>query len=316
LKGYSEVDLIRKTELESAMKNTTKWKTEVNRLNQVIKEKKELLDIQAKTLQKNMIYETLSELDVLIICALHEEAEETLKVFQNSTKFSELMEKKLNGRIYWYFKLGNMNIIISWQSDMGTIETTKSIYWFLPYTTNLKVLIMCGICAGVEDQVSLGDVIVASDVFDYLSGSKIISNNNQMELNHNLKTYNLDDNLLVWSKHQESNQIWQNYIIHPKPNQSKTNLINGTIASGPLVRQDVPNLIKQLKPLKRKTFGIDMESVAIFQATSSVNNSFRKFVAKSVVDFGDDKKDDSFHIYSSQASAAFAMHLLLDYFEA
>jgi len=61
------------------MKNTTKWKTEVNRLNQVIKEKKELLDIQAKTLQKNMIYETLSELDVLIICALHEEAEENIE---------------------------------------------------------------------------------------------------------------------------------------------------------------------------------------------------------------------------------------------
>jgi len=43
---------LEKIELESAMKNTTKWQTEVNRLNQVIKEKKELLDIQAKTLQK------------------------------------------------------------------------------------------------------------------------------------------------------------------------------------------------------------------------------------------------------------------------
>jgi len=270
-----------------------------------IKERKELLDIEAKRLKGDMIHEILFELDVLIVCALPEEAEEALKVYKNNAKFSELIEKNLNGRPYWYFKLGQMKVIITWQSDVGTVEATKCIHWFLPYLINLKLLMMCGMCAGVEGEVSLGDVIVASDVLDYLNGG----------VEFDVNPFNLDDNLLTWSRQQASNKNWQQHILDQKPNVN-SNVITGTIASGS-AGKDLPNLIEQLKSLTRKTFGIDMEAIAIFQAISSSNKSFRKFVVKSVVDFGDEQKDNnSYHVYSSQASAAFSLHLLLDYFEA
>jgi hypothetical protein len=55
-----------------------------------------------------------------------------------------------------------------------------------------------------------------------------------------------------------------------------------------------------------------MESSAIFNQVNIYGSQFYKFVVKSVSDHGDSKKNDNYHKYASQTSAAVLLHLLKD----
>jgi len=132
-----------------------------------------------------------------------------------------------------------------------------------------------------------------------------------------ISTFPLANNLIIWSRRQAENDDWANAIINTKPSHLVSllpSVVVGAMACGPSVQQDMDKLMKQLKKFKRKTVALEMESYAIFQATSG--NKFDKCVIKSVCDFGDEKKDDSFHQYAAQASAALLLHMIIDLYEA
>eukprot|EP00050_Salpingoeca_kvevrii_P007463 m.296429 g.296429 ORF g.296429 m.296429 type:complete len:479 (+) comp13390_c0_seq1:140-1576(+) len=60
--------------------------------------------------------------------------------------------------------------------------------------------------------------------------------------------------------------------------------------------------------LQRDTLGVDMEAASFYQALQGTGFEF--VAIKGVSDFGDERKDDSFHTFGKQAAAAFALHFV------
>jgi nucleoside phosphorylase len=90
-------------------------------------------------------------------------------------------------------------------------------------------------------------------------------------------------------------------------------VIVAPMGTGPFVLNNLPSLIEQLRTTggKRKVTAIDMEAVAIFKVKGI---DCPKIVIKSVSDFGNAEKDDSFHNYASHTSAAFLLYTIINYF--
>ena len=97
----------------------------------------------------------------------------------------------------------------------------------------------------------------------------------------------------------------------PYNNSKCPSLIVGPLACGPEVRKD--KFIEKLVQIsgQRKTVALDMESYAIMQTGRDEN--ILACVVKSVSDYGDNDKNDEFHSYAAQTSAAFALCMIRDY---
>jgi nucleoside phosphorylase len=85
------------------------------------------------------------------------------------------------------------------------------------------------------------------------------------------------------------------------------------MGTGPFLLNDLSSLIAQLRNNggQRKVIAVDMEAIAIFKVQ---NINCPRIVIKSVSDFGNEEKDDSFHKYASHTSAAFLLYTIINYF--
>jgi nucleoside phosphorylase/CheY-like chemotaxis protein len=175
-----------------------------------------------------------------------------------------------------------------------------------------RYLVMCGILAGTDKALSLGDVVVGSIFFDYGSG-KIICNEDgkrifipepqQIPLAPELSAILKD-----WGNAQrgmkEIGALWSGASGGFLPK-----LRFGVIASGAAVVQD-QKLVDEVKSVARKTVGLEMEAYAIAQAGRYSSNPKPKvLIAKSVCDFADAAKNDSAHEMAAFTSARFVHYL-------
>ena len=117
-----------------------------------------------------MITNTFSKVDVLVITALKEELDELLHVTDRlSTKWS-----RIEGSLPYHTAIfegshGPICIAAARLTKMGGIETA-TVASRLIEKLQPQCLAMCGVCAGAPEQTELGDVIIASRVFQYDEG--------------------------------------------------------------------------------------------------------------------------------------------------
>ena len=110
-------------------------------------------------------------------------------------------------------------------------------------------------------------------------------------------------------------ELKRNAIIHkrkfPYNNSKCPRLFVAGLACGPEVRKD--KFIEKLVQFAghRKTLAVDMESYAIMKTGSDEN--IPACVVKSVSDYGDNDKNDEYHSYAAQTSAAFVLCMIRDY---
>ena len=253
-------------------------------------------------------------IDIAIITAVDEEYAEVLRLPAKWIDYESrhnLTRYKL-GEID--DDLGNkISVIAVKLNDMGLVsaakQTTDIIYDFHP-----KLVCMCGICAGVEDKVNKGDLIIAEKSWDYGSGKILPKTDseryydfdaepNQISLNRNL--------LQILQKKCDTYlklacDEWKN--CHTK--QYNSNLKFGALPSGAAVVQD-DNLIKKIVlPQHRKCLGIDMETYAVYYACHYSKTPTAFLSMKAVVDFADITKSDDYHEYCSFISARTLYHLI------
>lgn len=207
-------------------------------------------------------------------------------------------------------------IVVARQHQMGMpaagVLCMKLIYNFRP-----RYLCMLGIAAGKRNEVNLGDLLVASESWDYGSG-KIRENkpNNeshlfepdprQIALDSELKEIFLQDYSEIlyrirfeWNK-KASKEIKNDIKIHVGP-----------LASGAAVIQDETVVKRYIDTQQRKLLGLDMETYATYFAATNCSSPKPKFFSiKSVCDFADKKKNDDYQSYASFVSSQFFYHLV------
>lgn len=209
---------------------------------------------------------------------------------------------------------GVCNIVHSQLPEMGmtasAAHTTKAVLHLKP-----KLVIMTGIAAGLEKDANIGDIIVATDVWNYNSGKYIEKSDGDSiaaELLPDSKHINMDratkDKLLATDFNRQLTQI-KNSFQGDAPS-SPLKVFYGPMACGSAVvaSNDIIDLVKSQT---RKVAGLDMESYGVYLACRDVcYPSVNAIVIKSISDFANRNKEDSRQDYAAYTSTSFAMYLI------
>lgn len=212
--------------------------------------------------------------------------------------------------------------------DMGMVcatnMTDRIIHYFEP-----KCIIMTGICAGRKGAVSLGDLVVASQAWDYGSGSieEISKPRNvkdivfcpapdyiSMKANPTNvfdwytpeKIRILKDEVLRGAQESLNVKLLE---IALEEQKRVTKVYQKAMATGAAVIKAEQFTNKFIKEHNRKYMGIDMETYGVYYAAE--HGGVKEFFAvKAVSDLADTQKNDEFQSYCAKLSAAFALHFI------
>jgi nucleoside phosphorylase len=199
----------------------------------------------------------------------------------------------------------NHTVVAGYAPQMGmtasAILATKMIQAFRP-----RYLAMCGILAGVCEDVSFGDIVVADPCWDWGSGKYYVD---RTEHKFAPAPYQLGINSFIRSK--LSLMASSNSILDEIRNNWRGNPINtvlkmriGPVASGASVLAD-EQMTRSIEGQHRKLIGIEMESYAVLAAATEASLPQPKaFSIKSVSDFANSSKSDDHHSYAAYTSAA------------
>jgi nucleoside phosphorylase len=243
--------------------------------------------------------------DFVIITALDEERKAICREFN----LTEADRVDTGPRRYWRGRLQLPNdeyyeIVVAQLPDMANIDasilTQDAIREWDPGS-----LLLVGIAAAANDEVELGDVVIASDIYYYERG-KVTSAGKKPEP----KVYKADP--LLWNK-VITNSEWNPRIAQPRPGRSrkKPAVHRGVIASGEKViaEQAARDAIAKGN---RKIIAIEMEGYGFSAAVFQSPHHCRHLVIKAISDRADQKKGDDWHRYAAAAAAAYTKHYLLD----
>lgn len=252
--------------------------------------------------------------DVLIITAVPIETAAVLNVDCKWSVFTLQGDSTIYRHAIIQANNGACNIVHTQLPEMGmtasAAHTTKAVLRLNP-----KLVIMTGIAAGLEKDANIGDIIVATDVWNYNSGKYIEKSNGDSvaaELLPDSKHINMDratmEKILATDFKNQLIRI-KNSFQGDAPNTA-LNVFLGPMACGSAVvaSKDVIDLVKSQA---RKVAGLDMESYGVYLACRDVcYPSVNTIVIKSISDFADRKKDDSRQDYAAYTSTSLAMYLI------
>ncbi|ELB2048969.1 hypothetical protein QNZ80_004267 [Vibrio parahaemolyticus] len=250
-------------------------------------------------------YETISKVnqqldyncDVLIIVALDEEAEPIINDKQfNWFRNNNFILEDINIRSSFLSISGeNKKVSLVVLPRMGlvssAITTSRVVNEIRP-----RYVLMPGICAGIEGEVKIGDIIVANTSWEWQTGKwkgdKFAIEPYQISINQKmvgrfekmLETSILDD---LW-KNTENNRPENKPTCHFGPVVSGSSVISNT------------NKVTELKEQHRKLIGIEMEIFGVYAACTQSNVDTEFIGFKSVCDYGNEQKGDSYHSYCAE----------------
>lgn len=250
--------------------------------------------------------------DVAIICTVDVELDAVKRVFE---------EKKLHRKNFIndpnnYYELEidktdkKIRVVIAQQREMGMSAaatlTQSVIFHYKP-----SYVIMVGIAAGIGDEKNLGDIIVATEVWNYSSGKYITDENGKISFSPDPKHIALNPNIESIMQRDYSDVL---YHIRKDWNgdiSTDLKLVLGPLACGTAVVGNSEIVDDMIKKHSRKTVGLDMESYGVFFASNyGLNNSVMPICLKSISDFADEHKGNDFQKYASYTSTRFAKYLV------
>src|SRR5690606_36779203 len=177
-----------------------------------------------------------------------------------------------------------------------------------------KIITMCGICAGVKEKVSIGDVLFADVSWDFQSGKKVVDKD---IAKLSVAPHQISADQIIRSHIAELIQdtelmcdIHKNFGLPPYPIPK---IFVGPVTSGSVVLAD-GQTIKEISSQHRELIGVEKEVYGLYAAaTSSSDPRPKVFALKSVCDFADPEKDDEAQKYAAYTSARVLQALMQRY---
>lgn len=168
----------------------------------------------------------------------------------------------------------------------AAVTTTKAICLWRP-----SVVVMTGICAGVQNSVQLGDLVVATQCFEHASGQlvggEIIPLQNRIALEPWLLDYLMSisesDGCATGIQAGYPGVLTEDFAMR---------VHYGSMACGPLVVKD-SDYVATLRSREHSLLALDMESYGVALAASMCSTPARAVhavVVKGVVDYADNSK--------------------------
>ena len=248
------------------------------------------------------------EIDAILIFALSEERTEALKAFGIKDEDCN-QEYCLEGNFFYQkFKYNTCNIITVTQSKIGSTMAsslaTRAIMCFSP-----KLIVMTGVCAGRQEKTCIGDVLIASSVYDYTVGK--ITESRKMVRPDPIQCD--DDALNIYTQkienkadlkfNEELKIRWGNT---ERPREcSKVHI--KALGTGSSVVADKKIIMEAIRT-QDDLYGIDMEGYGVALAARQLKIPF--FIIKGIQDFADFEKDNTETKDNAREYAAFASAVL------
>lgn len=255
--------------------------------------------------------------DIGIVCALSEE-------FEQMKKASGLEWKKVNvkGISNDFFaanlrtEVGHTLKIIAGRNNMPGMQAASVMASCMFSLFNIESLFMTGICAGFkkegEDSIDFGDIFIAESEYDYGSG-KLCESDDGSYFKKNPKMIECDfdlkgkintfieekhpENLILRALGKENLDLMKKIpSIHFKP---------GACGSYVVANKGFMNdLLKENQKLR----GLDMEGYGLYMTSHILGK--KCLMIKSISDFADSNKGDTYHKICSYSSAWFLFEFL------
>lgn len=315
--NYEEV----KREFENKLWHLVKYsKSSIEWKNQIL-EKIEYLLLSRECFERS-IPKKIEDIciDCVIITAVDNEFNTVIKC---GFTWKQYQREGDPTRYYYttFEKNGNtLKLLLVKQNQMGmsasSMLTTKIIEAFSP-----KLVCMVGIAGGRKEEVNLGDIIIASESWDYGSGKiRPKSASSGFELSPEPHQIGISAACKEYLSDDFSKQLYQ---VRMKWNESNGKEINhdikihiGALASGASVVQDDKMIAEYILPQNRKVLGLDMETYGVYYAAKNAYNKKVEFLSiKAVSDFADSSKNDDYQLYSAFVSTHFLLENLHDILE-
>lgn len=182
-----------------------------------------------------------------------------------------------------------------------------------------QIVVLAGIAAGLNpDDVSLGDIVVAEQIYRYDSRRK--EKDNEVLL----APYGLqvDQRLLSHARDLANEDAFRSTVskiaaaIAPRPRELR--IVIGDIASGDAVIDSAIFRDKVLLANNRKLYAVEMEGAGVLRACQTAADMPRALVVRGISDMAADKKSTdgdprNFQRVAACAASAFAVEFLADY---
>lgn len=250
--------------------------------------------------------------DVALICAVDVEMDAVKKAFKGENL--ERINFANDACDYYLAKLDKGNrkieIVIAQQIEMGMTAATNLsqsiIYHFRP-----SYLIMVGIAAGIGSDKNFGDIIAATEVWNYSSGKYITDGEGKLAFSPDPKHIRLQANVESMLKRDYSDVLYNIRKGWDDDELPYLKIVIGSLACGAAVVGNSKIVDDMIKQHSRKTVGLDMESYGLFFAANyGINNITIPICLKSISDFADEHKENKYQKYAAYTSAEFARYLI------
>lgn len=259
-------------------------------------------------------HETPSDfVDVAIITAVEDEYLAAKKIFKNisSERFENGFKYCLSN--YEVTQGKTITIAIFRQTYMGLVSAAMTAAYAI-YKFDPKLMLMCGVCAGIKEKCNLGDLIVFSPVYDYGSGKyahgHFLPDYRHRQIGAEIRP--LVERMCADTQlAREIKDSWDFHLGKPDT-ELKIHIYPG--GSGAAVITDEA-VIDSLKTHQRSLGAIDMESFSIAEVASAATaREIPWLVVKGVQDFATPLKNDTYREYAAFVSAVFLQRFLTLYF--
>ncbi|UHS55501.1 response regulator receiver protein [Agrobacterium vaccinii] len=237
--------------------------------------------------------------DFIIFAALSEER-------QPFAEFKELTIKSVtrHGLNLWDCDYEQWSGTVVVLPRMGLVNASATVARVMA-SYSPRVVAMTGICGGISDRASMGQLLVTDVCFEYQSGKWLgdIHKAEPYQVSITQGTRNILEKLLEDRK--LINSLEAGFSGSSRP----AKLVEPSFAvftSGSAVIASAKRL-KSVEEQHRKVNAIDMEIFGFHRAVELSGQNVHSFSAKTVVDKADEAKGDDLHEYGSYISARFVL---------
>lgn len=183
----------------------------------------------------------------------------------------------------------------------AALTTSRAIKALRP-----KLIVMTGICAGIQGKANLGDVIFVDPAWDWQSG-KYLRETEDVSGRFLLSPHQVGPvpALRAFADQLRQDKQLMSDIVNAGPDDPPgvLKLIPGPVATGSAVVAD-SEVTAEIRLQHRDAVGIEMECYGFFAAAEAASSPRPHAMAfKAVCDFADSLKNDKYQRYASYTSA-------------
>jgi nucleoside phosphorylase/CheY-like chemotaxis protein len=257
------------------------------------------------------------DLDVCFLTALKTPEFDALLDTSLSLGEPEPVDHSLFGRVGSIDSQGRqLRVVASHCLRMGSTESAlvsaKLIARYRP-----KLLIFSGICAGYEDKVDYGDIVVADPSWDYTSAKVTVDPSGVRTVAYSPDFIGIDTDLKARVEVLSDDKAFFSNLHEgwkgDKP-RSVPAMRVAPCATGPAVIADAGVLEDIRRHQHRNTLALEMEAYGVYSAVRMASRPRPICLSmKAVCDFGTFLKDDKYQRYAAYTSANTAVEFVRRY---